>query len=73
MRDDRLVLIGDLIRGGTGTYVYTARAVTPGKFVLPPAHAECMYDRGTNSLSDGGTFEVLSAGRCRKSPTCGNE
>lgn len=61
MRDDRLVVIGHLSAAGTGTYVYTARAVTPGKFVLPPAHAECMYDRGTNSLSDGGAFEVLSS------------
>lgn len=60
MRDDRLVVIGHLASAGTGTFVYTARAVTPGKFVLPPAHAECMYDSGTNSLSEGGTFEVLS-------------
>lgn len=62
MRDDRLVVIGQLTSPGTGTYTYTARAVTPGKFALPPAHAECMYDSGTNSLSEGGTFEVLPAG-----------
>jgi uncharacterized protein YfaS (alpha-2-macroglobulin family) len=60
MRDDRLIVIGHLTSAGTGTYVYTARAVTPGKFILPPAHAECMYDMGTNSLSEGGLFEVLS-------------
>jgi uncharacterized protein YfaS (alpha-2-macroglobulin family) len=65
MRDDRLVLIGNLFSAGSGTYVYTARAVTPGKFVLPPAHAECMYDTATNSLSEGGTFEVLPAGSPR--------
>jgi uncharacterized protein YfaS (alpha-2-macroglobulin family) len=65
MRDDRLVLIGNLSRAGTGTYVYTARAVTPGKFVLPPAHAECMYDMAINSISPGGTFEVLPAGSPR--------
>jgi hypothetical protein len=65
MRDDRLVVIGHLTSAGTGTFVYTARAVTPGKFVLPPAHAECMYDSGTNSLTEGGTFEVLSSQAAR--------
>jgi uncharacterized protein YfaS (alpha-2-macroglobulin family) len=65
MRDDRLVLIGNLSGAGTGTYVYTARAVTPGTFVLPPAHAECMYDSAINSISAGGTFEVLPAGSPR--------
>ena len=65
MRDDRLVLIGNLSGAGTGTYMYTARAVTPGIFVLPPAHAECMYDSAINSLSGGGTFEVISAGPSR--------
>lgn len=59
MRDDRLIVIGDLTAAGTGTYVYTARAVTPGTFVFPPVHGECMYDIGTNSLSEGGTFEVM--------------
>jgi uncharacterized protein YfaS (alpha-2-macroglobulin family) len=65
MRDDRLVLIGRLTSAGSGTYVYTARAVTPGTFVLPPAHAECMYDTGINSLGETGTFEVLPGGSSR--------
>ena len=43
------------------TFDEPQRAVTPGRFVLPPAHAECMYDTGTNSLSDGGAIEVLSS------------
>ena len=62
MRDDRLVVIGQLTAAASGTFVYTARAVTPGLYVLPPAHAECMYDRGTNSMAETSTFEVLSAG-----------
>ncbi|HEY2585887.1 MAG TPA: MG2 domain-containing protein [Tepidisphaeraceae bacterium] len=65
MRDDRLVLIGRLTASGSGTYVYTARAITPGTFALPPAHAECMYDTGTNSLGETGTFEVLPNGSPR--------
>ena len=62
MRDDRLVLMGSLIAAGSGAYVYTARAVTPGTFILPPVRAECMYDNATNSLSGAGTFRVLPAG-----------
>ena len=65
MRDDRIIVVGDLEADGTGTYVYTARAVTPGTFVLPPVHGECMYDIATNSLSGNGTFQVLPAGSPR--------
>ena len=61
IRDDRLVIVGDLVSAGTGRYVYTARAVTPGHFVLPPVHAECMYDRGANSLFGGGSFDVAAS------------
>jgi hypothetical protein len=65
VRDDRLVLMGSLSSPGMGTYVYTARAVTPGKFVLPPVHAECMYDSAINSIWGSGTFEVTPAGSPR--------
>jgi len=65
MRDDRLVLIGGLPNAGAGTYVYTARAVTAGTFVLPPVRAECMYDNAINSISGGGTFVVIPAGSPR--------
>jgi len=65
MRDDRLVLIGDLVAAGGGTFVYTARAVTAGSFVLPPVHATCMYDTAINSLADGGRFEITAAGSPR--------
>ncbi len=49
VRDDRVVLMGD----GMGKFVYLARAVTPGTYVVPPVHAECMYDLGINSISGG--------------------
>jgi hypothetical protein len=65
VRDDRLVLIGGLTSAGTGTYLYTTRAVTPGRFVLPPVHAECMYDNGINSIWGAGTFEVTPSGSPR--------
>jgi len=59
MHDDRLVVMGDLTRPGSGTYIYAARAVTPGSFVLPPVRGECMYDIGINSISESARIEVL--------------
>ena len=53
MRDDRLVLMTD-VPAGVSTFTYLARAVTPGSYIIPPVHAECMYDPGINSLADGG-------------------
>ena len=62
MRDDRLILVGDLTRAGTATYVYTARAVAPGTFAAPPVRAECMYDIATSStFGAGATLRVLPA------------
>lgn len=54
VRDDRLVLFGDLSGAGTATMVYVCRAVTPGSFIVPPVTAECMYDAGRRSLFGGG-------------------
>jgi uncharacterized protein YfaS (alpha-2-macroglobulin family) len=60
MRDDRMIIMGEL-QPGAGQYVYTCRAVTPGKFTLPPARAECMYDLGTSSIWGAGSFTVIGA------------
>lgn len=62
MRDDRLVLVADL-QAGVSTFTYLARAVTAGTFIVPPVHAECMYDPGINSLADGGGKLVVTSGR----------
>ena len=35
MRDDRMILVGRLTQSGQGTYLYTARAVTPGRYRTP--------------------------------------
>lgn len=53
-RDDRVILVGGIPTGGTYTFTYLARAVTPGTFVIPPVRGECMYDIGTHSLHGGG-------------------
>ena len=62
MRDDRMVMLGNMPASGTITQVYLARAVTPGTYTVPPVRAECMYDIGLGSISGaGGTLVVQSA------------
>jgi alpha-2-macroglobulin len=43
MRDERVEAFTQQLWGGVYTYTYTARATTPGHFVVPPAKAEEMY------------------------------
>jgi len=61
VRDDRVVIMGDMPSGGKATYEYYARAVTPGVYVMPPVRAEAMYDIAENGLSGaGGKFTVTA-------------
>ncbi|HEX4797289.1 MAG TPA: MG2 domain-containing protein [Humisphaera sp.] len=62
MRDDRLILVGDIHEAGRAVYTYTARAVAPGRFVVPPIQAQCMYDLAISSVSGGGMMNVISPG-----------
>jgi uncharacterized protein YfaS (alpha-2-macroglobulin family) len=74
MRDDRLILMGDLPAGRSLTYTYAARAVAPGAFVVPPVRAECMYDIGTAAISGGGrVLHVVPAGGRSTIADTGNE
>jgi uncharacterized protein YfaS (alpha-2-macroglobulin family) len=50
IRDDRLVLFTGGVTGKQSFY-YAARAVTPGKYVLPAATAACMYDPEIRSVN----------------------
>ena len=44
LRDDRIELFGHLASGESRKVVYAARAVTAGRFTIPPVEAEAMYD-----------------------------
>ena len=61
MRDDRLVVMGQMTQAGEGRFNYAARAVTAGDFVQPPVSAECMYDLGTSSISGAARIKVKHA------------
>ncbi len=43
LRDDRAEAFASLVWAGVHEYSYTARATTPGTFIVPPAKAEEMY------------------------------
>jgi len=43
LRDERVEAFTTLLWDGVHSYSYTARATTPGNFVVPPAKAEEMY------------------------------
>ncbi len=58
LRDDRAEAFTSYLPGGTYTYSYTARATTPGTFVVPPARAEELYAPETFGRSASTTVVV---------------
>ncbi|MBA3499610.1 MAG: hypothetical protein H0T65_04520, partial [Deltaproteobacteria bacterium] len=58
MRDDRLQAFGSLAPKTKKTIVYSVRAVTSGKFTIPPIEAEAMYDPTLWARAKGGTAIV---------------
>jgi hypothetical protein len=50
IRDDRVLLFTKPV-SGTSVFCYLARAVTPGKFTVPPVSAEAMYDPEIRSVT----------------------
>lgn len=57
-RDDRVVLGASDLEPGTYRYEYVARAVTPGRYVVPPTHAEEMYTPETFGRTEATTIQV---------------
>jgi hypothetical protein len=58
MHDDRALFFVEHMAAGIYHYRYLARATTPGKFVVPPTRAECMYEPETFGRTAGASFEV---------------
>jgi alpha-2-macroglobulin len=58
LRDDRVVYSATMLWKGAYTATYIARATTAGTFVVPPAHAEEMYNPGVNGRTGGTSFTV---------------
>jgi len=58
MRDDRVQAFADFLPTGELQLEYLARAMTPGRFVAPPSHAEAMYQPEKNGRSGYAKMEV---------------
>jgi alpha-2-macroglobulin len=62
-REDRMVLYG-VATPDAKEFVYRIRATNAGRFVVPPAYGESMYDRRIKAQSaGGGTLTVQPARR----------
>jgi uncharacterized repeat protein (TIGR01451 family) len=58
MRDDRIEAFGHLAPNTAKKIVYSVRAVTSGKFSIPPVDAEAMYDPTLWARASGATALV---------------
>jgi uncharacterized protein YfaS (alpha-2-macroglobulin family) len=58
VREDRVVFYGD-VNADVREVSYRIKATNSGSFVVPPAHAEAMYDRTTQARSAGGQRIVV--------------
>ena len=58
LRDDRLEVFGHLERGASGQVIYAVRAVSAGRFTIPPVEAEAMYDPSLWARGRGGVVRV---------------
>ena len=59
-RDDRVVYFSDHLPPGVHVLSFVARATTPGRFVLKPAHAAEMYAPEVFGRSESGEVRVVA-------------
>ena len=55
VREDRVVIYG-AATPNVQEFIYRIRATTAGKFIVPPAYGESMYDRTIQARSTGGQY-----------------
>lgn len=61
-RDDRVMTYFDLVRGRTATYTVLLNAAYTGRYYLPGAHVEAMYDHTVNARTQGQWVVVTPPG-----------
>jgi uncharacterized protein YfaS (alpha-2-macroglobulin family) len=61
LREDRTLFYLGLAPNGEWSVTYRMKAVCPGSFIVPPAMAEDMYDRGRHGVSKAERIEVAAA------------
>ncbi len=60
IRDDRLLLYTNLYPGEEQRFYYIVRAVTAGRFTLPPVTAECMYNPALRASNSAGFVQIVA-------------
>ena len=60
VREDRVVFYGS-VTGEAREVTYKVKATNSGRFLVPPAYAESLYDRGQRARSTGGQFITVEA------------
>ncbi len=58
VREDRNVFFCGLGKGEVKTFSYRIKPIAAGSYVIPPAFAESMYDRGIKGRDGGGKVNV---------------
>ena len=58
IRDDRLILFGDVYRNHPRVFYYALRAVSPGTFAVPSIKAEAMYNPVITSLASASSMTI---------------
>lgn len=59
VREDRVVIYGAAMPD-VQEFVYRIRATTAGKFIVPPAYGESMYDRRVQARAPSGQFLIVA-------------
>ena len=58
LRDDRILLFTDLSSNRWKTHYALVRAVTPGRFRLPPLQVEAMYNPALRASGEAGEIQI---------------
>lgn len=64
-RDDRAMAFANRF-GGERVFEYVMRAIRPGRFTAPGAHAEAMYDPAVFARSQRSTFNISDRKRAKR-------
>ncbi len=67
-RDDRVIYFSDHLPPGVHLVSFVARATTPGKFILKPAHAAEMYAPEVFGRTEAGTLTVVAQQPLARAP-----
>ena len=67
-RDDRVVYFSDHLPPGVHLATFVARATTPGRFIVKPAHAAEMYAPEVFGRTEAGTLTVVAQQPLAKAP-----